>query len=90
MVTFPAITFGFILATLYGASFHLVAGGDARRLALYLVTAWLAFAGGQVMGTVLAIQILKIGTLQLFTASITTLLALILVSLVARRRRLFA
>lgn len=89
-MTFPAITFGFILATLYGAVFHLLVGGDARRLALYLVTAWLAFAAGQVLGTVLAIQVLKIGTLQLFTATMTTLLALIAMSLIARRRRLFA
>lgn len=89
-MTFPAITFGFILATLYGAVFHLLVGGDARRLALYLVTAWLAFAAGQVLGTVLALQVLKIGTLQLFTATMTTLLALIAMSLIARRRRLFA
>ena len=30
----PSIVFSFILATLYGAAFHLVSGGDARRLAL--------------------------------------------------------
>src|SRR5262249_27041139 len=39
----PSVTFGFILATLYGALFHLVLGGNARQLALYLLAGWLGF-----------------------------------------------
>jgi hypothetical protein len=89
-VTFPAFTLAFILATLYGALFHLFVGGDARRLALYLLTAWAAFALGQVVGTVANIPFLAIGVLNLFAATVTSWLALVGVWLLLRRRRLLA
>lgn len=89
-MTFPAITLGFILATLYGALFHLFVGGDARRLALYLVTAWFAFGAGQVFGSLLGISLFSIGALHVFAASLTCWIAMISVWLVLRRRRLLA
>ena len=45
----PTATFGFILATLYGAGFHFVVGGDVRRLALFLLSAWVGFGLGQLL-----------------------------------------
>lgn len=73
----PTATFGFILATLYGAGFHFVTGGDVRRLALFLLSAWIGFALGHWLGVVLRIDILNIGTLRLVTATIGALVALI-------------
>ncbi len=89
-VTFPAFTLAFILATLYGALFHLLAGGDARRLALYLITAWAGFALGQIIGTVTGIQMLAVGVLNLLSASVACWLGLVLVWALLRRRRLLA
>lgn len=89
-MTFPALTLAFILATLYGAVFHLFAGGDARRLAMYLLAAWVGFAVGQLLGMVLNLQILTIGTLQLASATAGSFAALFSVMLLMRRRRLFA
>ena len=89
-VTFPALTLAFILATLFGALFHLFAGGDARRLAVYLLTAWVAFGLGQLLGSLAGIQVLAVGVLNLFAATATCWLALVAVWFVLRRRRLLA
>jgi len=89
-VTFPALTLAFILATLYGALFHLFAGGDARRLAIYLITAWLAFGAGQVLGSLLDVTLFSVGVLHLFAATLTCWAALAGVWWLMRRRRLLA
>jgi hypothetical protein len=89
-MTFPAFTLAFILATLSGALFHLMVGGDARRLALYLLTAWIAFGAGQLLANVLHIQVLAIGTLNVAFALLICWSSLFGVWLVLRRRRLFA
>jgi hypothetical protein len=88
-VTFPAVTLGFILATLYGAVFHLLVGGDARRLAIYLISAWAGFALGQIAGTVLNVNLLNIGTLHLLTGTAVSIGALFSAFWLMRRRRLF-
>ena len=36
----------FIFSTLFGALFHLVSGGGARRIALYLAASWVGFIIG--------------------------------------------
>jgi len=72
----PTTTFGFILATLFGATFHLIMGGDARRLALFLLAGWIGFGLGQLLGTVFGINILNIGTLRIFTAAVGATIAL--------------
>jgi hypothetical protein len=73
----PTATFGFILATLYGASFHFVVGGDVRRLALFLLSAWVGFTLGQLLGVMFMIDIFNIGTLRIVTATLGTLIALV-------------
>lgn len=88
-MTFPAITLGFILATLYGTIFHLIVGGDARRLAVYLISSWAGFAVGQLLGRVLGFELLNIGTLHLLAATATAWLALFGAMWFMRRRRLF-
>lgn len=72
----PITTLGFILATLYGASFHLVMGGDVRRLALFLLSGWVGFGLGHVFGTIFEINFLNIGTLRIVTATFGALVAL--------------
>jgi len=72
----PTATFAFILATLYGAGFHFVVGGDVRRLALFLLSAWIGFALGHLLGVTFGIDILNIGTLRIVAATIGALVAL--------------
>ncbi|MCA9935254.1 MAG: hypothetical protein H6662_03530 [Ardenticatenaceae bacterium] len=73
-----ALVLGFLLSTAYGAGFHLLMGGPARRIVLYVLASWLGFALGHFLGDLLNIEWLKLGVLYLFTASIGSWLALII------------
>jgi hypothetical protein len=81
----PSVVFSFILATLYGAAFHLVSGGDARRLALFLLAAWLGFALGHSLGEVVGMTLLDIGPLHMLTATIGAWLALVVARVLTRQ-----
>jgi len=72
----PTTILSFILATLFGAAFHLIAGGDARRLSLFLLAGWIGFGLGHVFGVVLGIQLMSIGTLRLLPAILGAVVAL--------------
>ncbi len=72
----PAPVLGFIIATLCGAVFHLIVGGDARRLALFLLAAWVGFGLGHVLGVFLGIDVLTIGALRVVTAVLGACVAL--------------
>lgn len=75
-----------------GALFHLIFGGDARRLALFLLAGWVGFAAGHFIGVIFDINLLNIGMLRVVTASIGAIVVLITVHVLtagqSRRRRL--
>jgi hypothetical protein len=80
----PAIAFGFVLATLYGALFHVLSGGDARRLALFLLASWVGFALGHITGDLLDVEFLDMGTINMLNALAGSLGALFLVQIFTR------
>jgi hypothetical protein len=82
----PSFVLGFILSTLIGAGFHLVFGGDARRLALFLLSGWLGFAIGHVMGVVFQVDYFKVGSLHLLSALAGAVVALIVARIMTSRR----
>lgn len=82
----PSVTFGFIIATLFGAAFHVIVGGDVRRLALFLLCGWVGFVLGQTLGTLFEINILNVGTLRIVSASFGALVALGAAYLLTSRR----
>jgi hypothetical protein len=82
----PNTTLAFILATLFGAAFHLVMGGDARRLALFLLSGWVGFSLGHLLGVVFEINILNIGTLRIVSASLGALVALVAAHILTSNR----
>jgi len=65
---------------------HLVLGGDGRRLAVLIVAGWVGFAIGQAIGQIMEIHVLAVGPLNLFTASLGTLIATLTSGLLAVRR----
>ncbi|MBI5929291.1 MAG: hypothetical protein HY862_08285 [Chloroflexi bacterium] len=73
----PSIVFGFVVATLYGAVFHFISGGDARRLAVFLLASWIGFALGHITGDLLSINLLDIGSLNMLNGTIGSFVALI-------------
>ncbi|MBX3061751.1 MAG: hypothetical protein U0528_16715 [Anaerolineae bacterium] len=72
----PSIVLGFILATIYGAVFHVIFGGDLRRMALFLLASWLGFTLGQLFGSVGGVRVLAIGQVNIFSATLGSWLAL--------------
>ncbi|MFQ3536052.1 MAG: hypothetical protein SNJ58_09245 [Aggregatilineales bacterium] len=81
----PPIVFGFLLATLYGALFHLIFGGSARQLALYLLASWLGFAVGQAFGAIFEVNALRIGILNTLTATLGAWLAMLIARFLSSR-----
>lgn len=77
-MTFPTVVLGLIMATLFGAAFHIWRGGDLRRLTLYLAASWLGFAVGHLAGAWAGLDLLQIGTLNVTTATAGSGLALFL------------
>jgi len=75
--TAAGLVLGFLLSTAYGSGFHLLLGGPARRIILYMLAAWLGFGLGHIIGDLLGIELLKLGTLHLFSASLGAWIALI-------------
>lgn len=80
------LTFAFILATLLGALFHLIFGGDARRLALFLLAGWLGFGIGHLVGVALEINLFNIGTLRVLPAAVGSLITLAFALLLTAQR----
>lgn len=75
--TASAFVLGFLLATAYGAGFHLLLGGPARRILLYILASWMGFTIGHFLGDLLNISLFKLGALYLFSASLGSWIALI-------------
>jgi len=74
--TASSIVLGFLLSTAYGTLFHVLIGGPARRLILYLIASWLGFAIGHFLGDILLIDWLQLGPLNLLSASVGSWAAL--------------
>ncbi|HET6445557.1 MAG TPA: hypothetical protein VFI27_13355 [candidate division Zixibacteria bacterium] len=84
--TASGIVLGFLLATIYGALFHVFVGGPPRRIILYILASWVGFTIGHLVGDLLSLEILKLGAVHLLSASIGSWMALILSWLLERSR----
>jgi uncharacterized membrane protein YeaQ/YmgE (transglycosylase-associated protein family) len=69
-MSIPTLILGFILSTLYGALFHLWRGGNAGRLLLYIILAWIGFWVGQFIGNILNLTFDTIGQLHLVASTL--------------------
>ncbi len=84
--TASGIVLGFLLATIYGAAFHLFVGGPPRRIILYVIASWVGFTIGHIVGDLLSIDLLKLGAVHLLSASVGAWIALILSWFLERSR----
>ena len=75
-MTTPGVYFGLLIATTCGLAFHIIRGGTLGRLVLYVLTAWVTFFVGQLVGEWLNWRLLRVGTLNLFPALLATFLGL--------------
>jgi hypothetical protein len=75
-MTLPALLFGFLVATLLGAAFHLWRGGSLGRLLLYLIFAWAGFWIGHFVGDHYGLKFASVGPLRLGAAVIFSIVTL--------------
>jgi len=76
-MTFPALLFGFLLASFYGAFFHLYRGGGIGRLFYYLIMSWAGFSIGQLAASQLGWDFFSLGPLHLGLATLGSFLFLL-------------
>ncbi len=71
-----SVVLGMVIATLYGAVFHLWRGGGLLRFGLYLAFAWIGFWGGHWLGNLAGLEFLKVGQLNIGPATLGSVLIL--------------
>ncbi len=86
-MSIPAVLLAFLIASLYGVAFFLLSGRTWIELALYWVTAVAGFAVGALVSRLIGLNLLPVGEVNIIEASITSLLALVLVRMLWRRRK---
>ena len=75
-MTLPAFIFGLLIASLYGAAFHLWRGGGIGRFFLYLVLSWIGFWAGHFLAERLGWTFGSVGPLHIGLATIFSFLFL--------------
>ena len=75
-MSIPALILGFVIASLYGALYHLMRDGGIWRLMFYLVLAWAGFTTGHFVGAWLGWEFFPLGLLNLGTATLGSLVFL--------------
>ena len=76
--TASGLVLGFMLATAYGAAFHVIVGGRPRKILLYILASWIGFTLGHFVGDIFGVSALELGTINLFSASLGAWIAIIL------------
>ena len=74
----PSLVFGGLIATLYGAIFHLIRGGGLGRLFVYILISWAGFWAGHFIAQRFNIGFVSVGTLNLGIATITSFVLMII------------
>lgn len=76
--TAVTIVLGFLLATAFGAFFHLIFGGPAGRIVQYILASCVGFLLGHLIGSWLNIDYFKLGPIYLLSASVGSWMLLML------------
>ena len=63
-MTLPALLFGIVLSSIYGAAFHFWKGGSLGKLVLFLLLAWAGFWSGHLLGGLLKWDFAAVGPLN--------------------------
>ncbi len=67
--TIVSFILGFLLSTAFACVFHLLVGGPAGRILLYIIMANVGFLAGHFIGRGLGVSLMKLGPLYLLTAT---------------------
>ena len=75
-MTIPALAFGIIFSTLFGALVHLVTGGILGRLIIFILFSWIGFWGGHFLGSYLDWTFWSLGPLHMGMATLGSIIFL--------------
>lgn len=76
-MTLPALIIAALVASLYGALYHLIRGGGPGRLLLYLMLSWIGFTLGHLAGIWLGWLFFPLGTINLGLSTLGSVLVLV-------------
>lgn len=76
-LTLPAIFFGSLFASAYGAAFHLWKNGGCRQLFFYILVSFVGFWVGHTVGALLGVTFGSIGPVVFSTATVGSVLFLL-------------
>ncbi len=76
-MTIPSLIFAFLIASLYGALYHLIRGGRLGRLLLFLILGWAGFVSGYLLGLWKGWLLFPLGELNFGLSSLGSLIFLV-------------
>ena len=74
----PALVLSIVMASAYGALFHMWKGQTAKDLLIYLAAGLAGFGLGQLVGNTLGLEIFMIGQVHVVEASLICWLVLLI------------
>ena len=77
-MTFPALIFALLIASLYGALYHLIRDGGLGRLILFIILSWIGFTLGHFVGLWKEWSLFPIGQINIGISSLGSLILLIM------------
>lgn len=85
-MTIPSLIFAFIIASLYGALYHLIRDGGLERLFQYLLLSWTGFALGHLIGLWQGWQLFPLGQLNFGLSTLCSFVLLVGRDLLSRTK----
>jgi len=76
-MTIPSLVFAFLIASLYGALYHLIRGGRLGRLLLFMIFGWTGFALGHLLGIWQGWVLIPVGELNFGLSTLGSLMFLV-------------
>jgi len=76
-MTIPSFVFALMIASLYGALYHLIRGGGLGRLLLFLIFGWVGFAVGHLVGIWQGWVLIPVGELNWGLSTLGSLIFLV-------------
>jgi len=83
-MTIPSLIFAFLIASLYGALYHLIRDGGLGRLFQFLLLSWVGFALGHLIGIWQGWQLFPLGQLNFGMSTLGSLILMIARDLFSR------
>ncbi len=83
-MTLHGFILGLTIASACAFLFHILRGGSLKRLAIYLVSAWIGFFSGHLLGELINWQLIRLGSINLFPALLGTILSLVLTAVLVK------